>query len=104
MNTAIRRLLALAALALPLVALAQTSTSNPSDKDHAAKKEKFVEKMKATDTNGDHQLSKEEMSKGMPRLAAHFDEIDVNHDAKVSTEELKTYVQAHKGQRHQHGD
>lgn len=45
------------------------------------------------DTNGDEQLSKEEMSAGMPRYAADFDEIDTDHNGQVNFAELWSYWQ-----------
>lgn len=104
MTIAIRRMLVIAALSLlPLTGLAQSSSAEPPNGDQAAKREKFAERMKEADANGDHMLSKDEMSKGMPRMAAHFDEIDADHDGKVSVEELRAYMRAHKGERRQHG-
>lgn len=48
---------------------------------------------KKADTNGDEQLSREEMSAGLPRYAADFDEIDIDHNGLVNFAELWSYWQ-----------
>ncbi len=48
---------------------------------------------KKADTNGDEQLSREELSAGLPRYAANFDEIDTDHNGLVNFSELLSYVQ-----------
>jgi hypothetical protein len=45
-------------------------------------------RFKAADKNGDHLLSKEEVTAGMPRLARNFDQLDTNKDGQLSPEEL----------------
>ena len=46
--------------------------------------ERFDAKLKAADKNGDGALTKDEVQAGMPRLAKNFDQIDANHDGKVT--------------------
>ena len=48
---------------------------------------------KNADTNGDEQLTREEMSAGLPQYAEHFDEIDTDHNNLVNFAELQSYVQ-----------
>ncbi|MGH8456997.1 MAG: hypothetical protein ACRETW_00315 [Stenotrophobium sp.] len=48
---------------------------------------------KQADTNGDDQLTREEMAKGLPQLAPHFDEIDQDHNGVVNFAELWSYLQ-----------
>ncbi len=67
---------------------------------HAARQEKrkehqdkFAEKFKAADKNGDGALTKAEAQSGnMPRLVNDFDKIDTNKDGKVTQEELRAYI------------
>lgn len=51
--------------------------------------------MKQLDTNGDGQLSRDEV-KSAPMLSAKFDEIDTDKNGQLSKEELKAYMSAHK--------
>jgi Ca2+-binding EF-hand superfamily protein len=44
--------------------------------------------MKALDKDGDGRISREEAA-GSPRLAAHFDQVDANHDGFLTRDELK---------------
>lgn len=48
------------------------------------------------DTDGDGWLTREE-AKAMPRVATHFDDIDTDHDGKVSMEEIGRYLAAQRG-------
>lgn len=48
---------------------------------------------KKADLNGDEQLTREEMSAGLPQFAEHFDEIDTDHNGLVNLAELQSYVQ-----------
>ena len=58
--------------------------------------EKFAakahEKFNNADLDHDGFLTKDEASKGMPRIAAHFDEVDANHDSKLSWQEVSQYA------------
>jgi Ca2+-binding EF-hand superfamily protein len=61
---------------------------------------RFEERFKAADKNGDGAISKDE-AVNMPGLAKHFDQLDVNHDGKLTREEL----QAARGKMHgRHGE
>jgi hypothetical protein len=46
------------------------------------------EKFKEADTNGDGQLSLDEVQATMPRLASHFDDLDTDKNGQLSKEEL----------------
>lgn len=48
------------------------------------------------DTNGDGALTRDE-AKAMPRVASHFDEIDADHDGKVTLAEIGCYMAAQRG-------
>jgi hypothetical protein len=48
---------------------------------------------KKADLNGDEQLTREEMTAGLPQYAEHFDEIDTDHNGLVNLAELLSYAQ-----------
>ena len=50
-----------------------------------------------TDRNG--QLSRAEVEKALPRLAATFDSIDSNQDGQLSRGELRAWTKAHRSER-----
>ena len=56
--------------------------------------ERFDAKFKAADKDGDGALTKEEAQAGMPRLAKNFDQVDANHDGKVTEDEIRAYMKA----------
>jgi Ca2+-binding EF-hand superfamily protein len=66
-----------------------------------------AERFKQANTNGDGLLSKDEVSKGMPRLARAFDRLDTNKDGELSPEEMQAgrqQMMAHGGGGHwRHG-
>lgn len=77
--------------------------------DAAEKEKKAAEKaekvkqwelaaFKNADTNGDGGLTKEELGKApgnrLLNMRAHFDEMDTNHDGKVTLEENSAWVEA----------
>ena len=51
----------------------------------------MLERLKAADTNADGMISREE-AKALPRIAAHFDEIDANKDGQLDRVELTNYA------------
>lgn len=53
--------------------------------------------LKALDTNGDGQISRDE-AKGHTWLEKNFDQIDTNHDGQLSKDELAAWHKAHKGE------
>jgi Ca2+-binding EF-hand superfamily protein len=51
---------------------------------------KFEERFRAADKDGDGALTKEEAkAAGLNRLVDHFDQVDANHDGKVTIDELR---------------
>ena len=87
----------LAACLIPALAQAE-GKSVGGDQDGQRKgppsQEERGERFANTDTNGDEQLSLEEVeSAGATRLAEHFDIIDKNGDGQLTKDELKA---AHK--------
>jgi hypothetical protein len=90
-------LTALAACLIPALAQAE-GRSVGGDQDGQRKgapsQEERGERFANTDTNGDEQLSLEEVeSADAKRLVEHFDKIDANSDGQLSKDELKA---AHK--------
>ena len=64
---------------------------------HGEMREAFDEHFKAADTNGDGQLSLDEVQASMPRLAERFSTLDQDKNGQLSKEELQ------KGGGHRHG-
>ena len=91
-------LTALAAALLPTLAQAQSQSISGDAPDGQRKgpanQEERGERFDNADTNGDGQLSLEEVeSTDAKRLAEHFDKIDADGDGQLTKEELKA---AHK--------
>jgi Ca2+-binding EF-hand superfamily protein len=61
----------------------------------------MADRIKKADTNGDGMISREE-AKALPRIAAHFDEIDANHDGQITADELRAYHQKQGGEGMKH--
>ncbi len=57
----------------------------------------MLERLKAADTNADGMISREE-AKALPRIAAHFDEIDANKDGQITMEELRAFHASRHGE------
>ena len=90
----LRRLFPLALLlaaAMPAFAQANLGTDQ-KQKMMAAFQQRFA----AADKDGDGALTRDE-AKSMPRVSAHFDEIDANHDGKVTPTEILSYMAAQRG-------
>jgi hypothetical protein len=51
------------------------------------------ERFKNADKNNDNQITLEEAENGMPRVAAHFDVIDVDRNGYASLEEIKAAME-----------
>jgi Ca2+-binding EF-hand superfamily protein len=71
--------------------------------DPEALKQRFAERFKQADADGDGALSKAEAEKSMPRIAQHFDEIDSNHDGKITQDEIMASMEKHRARRKEHG-
>ena len=93
-------LTALAACLIPALAQAE-GRSVGGDQDGQRKgpsQEERGERFANTDTNGDEQLSLEEVeSAGATRLVEHFDKIDRNGDGQLAKDELKAAHQKKRG-------
>jgi Ca2+-binding EF-hand superfamily protein len=75
-----------------MLALAACS-ADPSHAGQSALYTSLRASFKKADTNGDEQLTREEMAAGMPQFAPYFDELDTDHSGKVNFAELWSYVQ-----------
>lgn len=78
-------------LALPACAQSRLSTDQ---KQHLA--DAMQQRFTAADHDGDGMLTREE-AKAMPRVSSHFDDIDTNHDGKVTPTEILAYFAAQRG-------
>ena len=79
---------AIAALALPALVLAQPSGAESGTQ---GKGQKFAERFKKADTNGDGKLTKDEANGKMPRVYENFDAIDKNKKGYVTLQEIMAY-------------
>ena len=97
--------LATALLAAGTAAWAQQSAPAADRKPMREMRQQMQDRLKAADTDKDGQLSRAEVEKAMPHLAARFDDIDTNKDGKLSTDELKAMAQhMQRGPHGAHGD
>ena len=89
--------IAIAALALPALVLAQPSGA---DSGGPGKGQKFAERFKKADTNGDGKLTRAEAeSGGMKMVARNFDAIDTNKDGFVTPAEIRTAMEKRREQK-----
>lgn len=73
--------------------LASCASHHPMELGGSASRHALLARFKQADSNGDEQLTREEMTHGMPELAPHFDEIDLDHNQQVNFAELWSYMQ-----------
>ncbi|VVE43745.1 calcium-binding EF-hand [Pandoraea pneumonica] len=66
-----------------------------------ARRATFERYFKAADKDGDGYLSRDEVAAAEPFLYQHFDEIDVNHDGKLSPGEIRAYFRRYYHERAQ---
>ncbi|MDR3396659.1 MAG: EF-hand domain-containing protein [Pandoraea sp.] len=66
-----------------------------------ARRATFERYFKAADKDGDGYLSRDEVAASEPFLYQHFDEIDVNHDGKLSPAEIRAYFRRYYHEREQ---
>ncbi|HZP65621.1 MAG TPA: EF-hand domain-containing protein [Rudaea sp.] len=81
-----------ATLAAVLLAAGVASSAQAANASRGDAGQRLRERIAAADTDHDGYLSRDEAAKGMPKLAAHFDEIDTDHDGKLSTPEIAAYL------------
>ncbi len=48
-----------------------------------------LQELRALDTNKDQALDRAEIGNRMPRLLEHFDQIDANHDGRITRDEMR---------------
>ena len=48
-----------------------------------------LQRLRALDTNRDMALDRAEIGNRMPRLLEHFDQIDANHDGRITRDEMR---------------
>ena len=59
------------------------------------------QRLKQADTNGDGMIDRKE-AEALPHLLKHFDEIDTNHDQKLSADELRAFHEKMHGAKGEH--
>lgn len=92
MNTLKLGLIATLFAATTAYADAPVDAPKGGDRDH-----KMHERLKAADKNGDGKISREEANASLPRIAAHFDEIDTNKDGFITKEEMRAFHEKNGG-------
>lgn len=99
-------LVALGAAVVSTTAAADDAAPAPGGAQRRAQmqqaREAFKARFEAADANHDGRLSKDEAQRKMPKVYAHFDEIDSAHQGSVSPRDIaqwmKTQRQARRGQ------
>lgn len=87
----------LAALALPALVLAQPAGG---DSGAPGKGQKFAERFKKADANGDGKLTRAEAeSGGMKMVARNFEAIDTNKDGFVTPDEIRAAMKMRREQK-----
>lgn len=86
---------------LSLAGIAAAQTAAPAQPPSDAMLQKMQARWKAADKNDDGLIDKAEAEAGLPRLARHFDQLDVNHDGKLSADELRAMAQSRMARRQQ---
>lgn len=64
----------------------------------------FAEHFRRADTDGDGALTRREAERALPRLAAKFDRIDANRDARLTPDELRRYFDDRRAARGKPGE
>jgi Ca2+-binding EF-hand superfamily protein len=83
-------------LAILLGAVSLTAFAQANNDQRARVVQELRSRFAKADTDGDGWLTRDE-AKAMPRVASHFDDIDVDRDGKVSMEEIGRYLAAQRG-------
>jgi hypothetical protein len=67
-----------------------------------ARLQRLMTRFHHADVNGDGRLTADEARQGMPRLYAHFTDIDTDHKGYVTLAQITAYLQTH-SEHHRHG-
>jgi hypothetical protein len=62
---------------------------------NATMQQKVAARFAAADANHDGKLTLAEAQAGMPRIAAHFDEIDTAHAGYITEQQVEAFVAQH---------
>lgn len=85
-------------LILALLGTASLTAQAQSSNDKRARVEQELRtRFAKADTDGDGALTRDE-AKAMPRVSSHFEDIDADHDSKVTMQEIGRYLAAQRGQ------
>ncbi|TAK83068.1 MAG: EF-hand domain-containing protein [Aquabacterium sp.] len=84
--------------AMQAVQAADAAASAAGSRSERLKAE-FEARFKKADANGDGKLTKDEAKNGMPRVAAHFDEIDRDKHGSITPADIAAWMREQKGKR-----
>lgn len=93
MKTSTRTLLTISSL-VAAIFVSATAIAQPGpgrNNMQAAPQGRAVERFQAADTDKDGALSKDEATKGMPRMSERFAALDTNQDGKLTAEEFQSF-------------
>ena len=91
----VKRTLIAALFLVPALGFAADNTAGPKGERGGH--------FKKADADGNGSLSRAEVEKSLPRLAAKFDQIDANKDGQLSRDEMQAVRKTHK-HAHRHGN
>lgn len=84
-----RKLLFFLTLSLPLAHAPLAYAQDPPAEPDARLKQEWEQRFRAADKDQSRSLDRTEAQAGLPKvLFRHFDEIDTNHDQRITPEEL----------------
>jgi Ca2+-binding EF-hand superfamily protein len=70
--------------------------SHADDTDASSQRlQRLVNRFHKADLNGDGQLTRDEAKQGMPRVYAHFAQIDTDHKGFVTLPQIASFLEAH---------
>ena len=89
---------AAAGVAILAAALSAATGAHAQAGNRQQARQQLEQRFAAADADHDGKLTKAEAQAGMPRLAAHFDEIDSAHAGAVTLRQIERWLMARKRQ------
>jgi len=88
-----------------LAVLVTAGVTHADDSDASSERlQRLVDRFHKADVNGDGQLTREEAKQGMPRVYAHFSEIDRENKGFVTLPQIASFLEAHPRLEHRPGE